>query len=133
MAIAELRQISPAEFSTFVASLNARMTSAYSVRGAVIDNLLAVATWWTSLLWRTSHFEKELRNAEGLIADANERLFSPKGLRVLSPRDVALQFVSDLRYTSCFHVKRADQLSWRSSGSAWHGAAWLSLLSSRYY
>jgi len=39
-------------------NLNELLITAYSTRGAVIDNLIAIATWWTSLLWRTSHFEK---------------------------------------------------------------------------
>jgi hypothetical protein len=34
------------------------LSSAYSLRGAVRDNLLAIASWWTSLWWHTSHFEK---------------------------------------------------------------------------
>jgi hypothetical protein len=51
-------RISPAEFTAFINILNTHLVAAYSVRGAVVDNLIAVATWWTSLLWRTSTFEK---------------------------------------------------------------------------
>jgi hypothetical protein len=51
-------QITPAQFHTFVTSLNAHLSSAYSLRGAVWDNLLAIASWWTSLWWHTSQFEK---------------------------------------------------------------------------
>ncbi|RSH93676.1 hypothetical protein EHS25_006323 [Saitozyma podzolica] len=86
-------RITPAQFHTFVTSLNAHLSSAYSLRGAVRDNLLAIASWWTSLWWHTSHFEKELQNAEALIAKTNREVFNPKGLNVLSPRDVALQFL----------------------------------------
>lgn len=60
----------------------------------IIDNLIAIATFWTSLLWKTSHFEKKLKEVEGVIEDANKKMFNKVGLNVLSPRDVALQFVS---------------------------------------
>lgn len=50
-------QITPNQWKDFINEINIRMVEAYSVQGAVIDNLIAIATWWTSLLWRTSHFE----------------------------------------------------------------------------
>lgn len=78
-----------------------------------MDNLIAIATWWTSLLWRTSHFERVscgtrgLCSSAGSVADAqcliaaerhitetNKNVFNAAGLDVLSPRDLALQFVS---------------------------------------
>jgi len=34
------------------------LISAYSTKAAVIDNLIAIATWWTSLMFRDGHFEK---------------------------------------------------------------------------
>ena len=34
------------------------LISAYSTSEAVIDNLIAIATWWTSLMFRDGHFEK---------------------------------------------------------------------------
>lgn len=151
-------RISASDFSSFISTLNAHLVAAYSVRGAVIDNLIAVATWWTSLWWRTSTFEKvrphsssrdfarspdvksglvrprnrveggwqnkgrgadsqqELRNVEDGIQRANERLFNPAGLNVLTPRDVALQFV---RVNSGLVIigqgSEADQYSWRLS------------------
>lgn len=51
-------RISPAKFTTFIEEINVPLREAYSVSGAVLDNLLAIATWWTSLMWHTSHFEK---------------------------------------------------------------------------
>lgn len=125
-------RLTPKIFAAFIESLNEPLVEAYSVSGAVVDNLIAVATWWTSLFWRTSHFEKvsdvggrgasdvegdgdrrgccgsapdglsrkegltsqELRNAERIIKEANENTFNPVGLNVLSPRSVALQYVS---------------------------------------
>jgi len=51
-------RLNPETFSTFVESINEPLREAYSVSGAIVDNLIAVATWWTSLFWRTSHFEK---------------------------------------------------------------------------
>jgi hypothetical protein len=77
-----------------IETLNTHLTAAYSIRGATIDNLIAIASWWTSILWRTSHFERHLQLAEKEIRLANESLFNPAGLNVLSPRDVALQYVS---------------------------------------
>lgn len=68
----------------------------------ITDNLIAVATLWTSLLWKTSHFEKKLREVEKMIGDANKEMFNKAGLNVLSPRDVALQFVSLLFFFVLF-------------------------------
>lgn len=51
-------RISPAQFTAFINTLNEHLVAAYSVRGAVVDNLIAIATWWTSLLWRVSTFER---------------------------------------------------------------------------
>lgn len=51
-------RISPAKFTAFIEEINVHLREAYSVSGAVMDNLLAIATWWTSLMWHTSHFEK---------------------------------------------------------------------------
>ena len=78
-----------------------------------MDNLIAIATWWTSLFWRTSHFERVSSGARGLyssagsvadaqcliaaerhIAETNKTVFNAAGLNILSPRDLALQFVS---------------------------------------
>ncbi|EIW71762.1 hypothetical protein TREMEDRAFT_22967, partial [Tremella mesenterica DSM 1558] len=87
-------RISPSTFQEFIRTINAHLTNAYSVRGAVVDNLIAVSTWWTSLLWRTSHFEKKhLKLTERSIERYNKETFEPVGLRILSPRHVALQFV----------------------------------------
>lgn len=104
-------QISPGQWRSFITTLNEHFTHAYSVKGAVIDNLVAIASWWTSLLWRVSHFEavrlacpilfttkltggdQELRKAEAWIDRQNGEIFEPAGLRLLSPRGVALQFV----------------------------------------
>lgn len=87
----------------------------------IIDNLIALATLWTSLLWKTSHFEKKLKEVEGLIEDANRETFNKVGLNVLSPRDVALQFVSQL-LSIIFWKQIADRCcvdhcSWRLSKS----------------
>ncbi|KAK8849445.1 hypothetical protein IAR55_004778 [Kwoniella newhampshirensis] len=86
-------RISPKQFMSFINDLNEPLVSAYSVTGATADNIIAVATLWTSLLWRTSWFERELRRAEQVIRQANQDLFNANGLNVLSPRDVALQFL----------------------------------------
>lgn len=70
----------------------------------MIDNIIAIVTWWTSLIWRTSHFEKELQRAEEVIRMANETTFNRVGLNILSPREVALQYVSlkaDLPFCAC--------------------------------
>jgi hypothetical protein len=45
---------------------------------------------------------QELQNAEALIARTNREVFNPKGLNALSPRDVALQFVSRPAANPCF-------------------------------
>ncbi|TXT15504.1 hypothetical protein VHUM_00007 [Vanrija humicola] len=87
-------RVTPTEFAKFVEAVNEPLREAYSVSGAVVDNVIAVLTWWTSLWWRTSHFEKELQRAEAVIRKANETTFNPAGLNVLSPREVALQYVS---------------------------------------
>ncbi|KAK4683549.1 hypothetical protein P7C73_g6696, partial [Tremellales sp. Uapishka_1] len=87
-------RISPLQFQAFINDLNGHLVEAYSLSWAIIDNLIAIASWWTSLWWHTSRFEKELRKAEAVILERNGTLFNPAGLNVLSPRDVALQFVS---------------------------------------
>lgn len=51
------KQITPTQFNEFVTTLNTHLISAYSTRGAVIDNLIAIATWWISLWFRPGHFE----------------------------------------------------------------------------
>lgn len=89
-------QISPSVLQSLIESLNTDLTAAYSIRGAAIDNIIAVASWWTSLWWRTSTFERYLQSLEEKIRLANEEVFNPAGLNVLSPRDVALQYVSQL-------------------------------------
>jgi len=102
------------------------LISAYSTKAAVIDNLIAIATWWTSLMFRDGHFEKvrpclrlylslymtswapvrgladmqELKRVESLIERRNRETFNPAGLNVLSPRYAALQFVCPLCATS---------------------------------
>ncbi|KAK6908977.1 hypothetical protein I203_102984 [Kwoniella mangroviensis CBS 8507] len=86
-------RIQPHQMSEFVTTLNEILYSAYSVRATIWDNLIAVGTLWTSLIWRESHFEKELQRAERFIQESNKTLFNPQGLNLLSPRYVALQFV----------------------------------------
>jgi hypothetical protein len=81
-------------FQSLIESINTHLTAAYSIRGAAIDNIIAIASWWTSIWWRTSCFERNLQAAEKQITEANEGVFNPAGLNVLSPRDVALQYVS---------------------------------------
>lgn len=51
-------RVSPAQWAAFITQLNVHLARAYSIRGAVLDNLLAIASWWTSLAWKTSTFEK---------------------------------------------------------------------------
>ncbi|RSH85810.1 uncharacterized protein EHS24_003990 [Apiotrichum porosum] len=86
-------RLSPASFQLFVEAINDPLREAYSTSGAVIDNIIAIVTWWTSLIWRTSHFEKELQRAEEVIRMANETTFNRVGLNILSPREVALQYL----------------------------------------
>lgn len=45
--------------------------------------------------------EQNLRQVEELIREANKTTFNPVGLNVLSPRPVALQYVSVVVITSC--------------------------------
>ncbi|WVQ79493.1 hypothetical protein IAT38_001592 [Cryptococcus sp. DSM 104549] len=86
-------RIQPAQFTAFINTLNTHFTSAYAVGPTILDNVIAVASLWTSLLWRKSTFEKGLGEVEKAIREANEATFNPQGLNVLSPRDVALQFL----------------------------------------
>ncbi|BEJ14821.1 hypothetical protein CspHIS471_0405880 [Cutaneotrichosporon sp. HIS471] len=86
-------RLDAATYTKFIESINVPLREAYSVSGAVIDNLIGVLTWWTSLLWHKSHFESELRRAEDLIEEANEKTFHRVGLNILSPRSVALQYL----------------------------------------
>ncbi|KLT44281.1 hypothetical protein CC85DRAFT_283795 [Cutaneotrichosporon oleaginosum] len=86
-------RLDAATYTKLIESINAPLREAYSVSGAVVDNLIGVLTWWTSLLWRTSHFEKELRRAEDIIEEANTTTFNRVGLNILSPRSVALQYL----------------------------------------
>lgn len=50
-------RIAPTAFTFFMEALNIHLREAYSTKGAVVDNVVAVLTWWTSLLWRKSKFE----------------------------------------------------------------------------
>nr|KIR47006.1 hypothetical protein I312_03902 [Cryptococcus bacillisporus CA1280] len=86
-------RIQPSQLFSFLNAINAKFVEAYAMTPNIIDNLIALATLWTSLLWKTSHFEKKLNEVEGLIEDANRETFNKVGLNVLSPRDVALQFL----------------------------------------
>ncbi|KAL7424897.1 hypothetical protein Q5752_000583 [Cryptotrichosporon argae] len=86
-------RLSPADFARFVDDVNAPLRSAYSTRAAVVDNAVALATMWTSLWWRTSWFEQELRRAEAVIQRWNETKLNAVGLNALSPRAVALQYL----------------------------------------
>nr|ODN91272.1 hypothetical protein L203_01477 [Cryptococcus depauperatus CBS 7841] len=78
-------RVEPAQLTTFLNNINEKLREAYAVGPTVADNLIAVATLWSSLLWRESHFEK--------ANQANHDVFNPVGLNVLSPREVALQFL----------------------------------------
>lgn len=51
-------RLDAATYTKFIEQVNAPLREAYSTSGAVVDNLIGVLTWWTSLIWRTSHFEK---------------------------------------------------------------------------
>lgn len=62
-------QLTPQQWNAFIDSINDQMAQAYSVKGAVIDNVIAIATWWTSLLWRTSHFEKVSKSPPMMILE----------------------------------------------------------------
>lgn len=95
-------RIQPSELSSFLNAINTKLAEAYAMTPNITDNLIAVATLWTSLLWKTSHFEKKLREVEKMIGDANKEMFNKAGLNVLSPRDVALQFVSLLFFFVLF-------------------------------
>ncbi|WRT69422.1 uncharacterized protein IL334_006408 [Kwoniella shivajii] len=86
-------RIEPIQMTSFINSLNEILHSAYAVKAAIWDNIVAISTLWTSLIWRQSHFEKELQRAEEFIQLKNKQLFNPNGCNVLSPRYVALQFV----------------------------------------
>lgn len=50
-------QLSPTQLHDFVTAINTRLISAYSTKAAVVDNLIAIATWWMSLWFRPGHFE----------------------------------------------------------------------------
>ncbi|WVQ96412.1 hypothetical protein IAU59_003517 [Kwoniella sp. CBS 9459] len=95
-------RIQPSQFTAFINHLNEILTAAYSVRGAIWDNLIAVSSLWTSLMWRQSHFERELKRAESYIHENNKDMFNPHGLNVLTPRHVALQFL-EIEYVSLLH------------------------------
>lgn len=121
-------RIQPSELSSFLNAINTKLAEAYAMTPNIIDNLIAIATLWTSLLWKTSHFEKKLREVEKMIGDANKEMFNKAGLNVLSPRDVALQFVSLLFFFVCFVLfivfreqvadeSYLDRYSWRLSES----------------
>lgn len=114
-------RVQPSQLFSFLNAINAKFVEAYAMTPNSIDNLIALATLWTSLLWKTSHFEKKLKEVERLIEDANRETFNKVGLNVLSPRDVALQFVS--QFLSILSWKQVadrsclDRCSWRLSKS----------------
>ncbi|WVQ75217.1 hypothetical protein IAR50_004829 [Cryptococcus sp. DSM 104548] len=86
-------RIPPRTLSEFINTLNTQLKEAYRPLPNAVDNLIGIASLWTSLWWRESHFEKSLKVLEKCIQDANRDTFNPAGLNVLSPRDVALQFL----------------------------------------
>lgn len=86
--------MTPAQFQALINTINHHLQLANSTGSTVWENVLAVLTWHTSLIWYTPRFERELRNIEKIIEQANTELWNAKGLNVLSPRDVALQYVS---------------------------------------
>lgn len=74
-------------------AINIHLRDASSVSGVVVDNVIAFATLGTSLCWRTTHFETELRRAEVAIDSANRQTFNPKGISVASPRRTDFQYL----------------------------------------
>ncbi|ODO00613.1 hypothetical protein L198_02933 [Cryptococcus wingfieldii CBS 7118] len=86
-------RISPQALSSFINTLNAQLQEAYKPWPNALDNVIGIASLWTSLWWRQSHFEKVLQALEKYIENVNHDTFNPAGLNVLSPRDVALQFL----------------------------------------
>jgi hypothetical protein len=109
--------VTPAQFQALINTINHHLQLANSTGSTVWENVLAVLTWHTSLIWYTPRFEREMRNIEKIIEQANTELWSSKGLSVLSPRDVALQYVSPPSLGAiciCFKAKYfADLRSWR--------------------
>ncbi|KAJ9101042.1 hypothetical protein QFC21_003260 [Naganishia friedmannii] len=51
-------RITPIEFRTLIDDINKRLQSASSQKAAVMENILAILTWHTSLFWWTSRYEK---------------------------------------------------------------------------
>lgn len=93
--------MTPAQFQALINTINHHLQLANSTGSTVWENVLAVLTWHTSLIWYTPRFEREMRNIEKIIEQANTELWNAKGLNVLSPRDVALQYVSCHRHDLC--------------------------------
>jgi len=86
-------RITPTEFLETVNAINEILISAYSVKAATVDNILAIVTLYLSTLVRTSHYTKEMRRLEDLIQKANIQLYHRRGLHILWPRRVAFLFL----------------------------------------
>lgn len=70
MPLAPCPQISPTKFQDLINDVNAILLSANSVRHAVVDNVVMVATMHLSLLFASSHFQKVRRLLRAHLATA---------------------------------------------------------------
>lgn len=51
-------QVTPTQFQSLINSINHHLQLAYAPSTTVWDNVIAVLTWHTSLIWKVSGFEK---------------------------------------------------------------------------
>ncbi|KAJ6573922.1 Golgin subfamily A member 7/ERF4 family-domain-containing protein [Mycena vulgaris] len=93
-------RITPTQFLESINAINELLISAHSLRHSFLDNVLSVFTLQLSRLVLTSHFEKEMRRLQQLIADLNAHVYNPVGLNILWPHRVAFLFMEIEYYVS---------------------------------
>ncbi|KAF8330390.1 Golgin subfamily A member 7/ERF4 family-domain-containing protein [Cantharellus anzutake] len=87
-------RITPTQFQETINDINEILISAYSTQAAFWENLLAVATLYTSMLFIKTHYNKEMRRLKMLIDEKNAIMYHPQGLHIVWPRKSAFLFVS---------------------------------------
>jgi len=86
-------RLTPTQFLETINSINEILISAHSVKAAAIDNTFTIMTLYLALLFRKTHYQKEMERLHRLFDQINNGLLHSRGLRMLWPRRVGFLFL----------------------------------------
>ncbi|KJA25921.1 hypothetical protein HYPSUDRAFT_133404, partial [Hypholoma sublateritium FD-334 SS-4] len=90
-------RITPTQFLESINAINEVLIAAYSLRHAMLDNVLAVFTLQISKLFMKTHFEKAstatMLRLRKVVEQMNAEVYNPVGLNMLWPENVAFLYL----------------------------------------